>query len=170
MQRTLGAALAVLAGAAVTLGSGDAAAMNLSIDDAEIDEYGNLTLDISEIFMPQRSEVRYIGYARALATFVCVNDRGQPFGGLDRQRAVILPIDDELLARADYRGNVRTTLTLMLEDHIPDIDCSGRNTYAQLARIQYTDILVQRPGAFTTGRDVSRNYLPTARFRLDRGR
>lgn len=169
MKRTLGAALAVLSGAVVALGSSQAAAMNLSIDDATIDEVGNLSLDVSEIFLPRRSEVRYLGYARALATFVCVNQRGQPLGGPRGQRAVFMPIDDELLARADYRGNVRATLTLRIEDHVPEIDCPDRS-YAQLARIQYTDILVQRPGAFTTGRDVARNFIPIARIRIDRGR
>lgn len=169
MKRTLGAALTALAGAVIALGSGEAAAMNLSIDDATIDEVGNLSLDISEIFLPPRSEVRYIGYARAVATFVCVNQRGRPLGGLHNERRVIMPIDDELLARADFRGNVRSTLTLSIQDHVPEIDCPAR-TYAQLARIVYTDLLVQRPGVFTTGRDVARDFIPTVRLRLDRGR
>ncbi len=166
MKRALGAALAVLSGAAVALCAVDAVAMNLSIDDASIDEVGNLSLDVSEIFLPWRTEVRYVGYARALATFVCVHRAGQPLGGPENQRTVILPIDDELLARADARGNVRATLTLSLEDHTPMIDCPGRS-YARLARIQYTDILVQRPGAFTTARDVTRVFVRMDRLRLD---
>ncbi|MDC3954889.1 hypothetical protein [Polyangium jinanense] len=169
MKRTLGAALAVLSGAAVALCAGQAAAMNLSIDDATIDEFGDLSLDISEIFLPQRSEVGYIGSARALATFVCVDHRGQPLGGPRGQRIASIPVDDARLARADVRGNVRTTLTLRVQDHMPEIDCPGRS-YAQLARIQYTNILVQRPGAFTTGRTVSRDFIPTVRVRIDRGR
>ncbi|MDI1477362.1 hypothetical protein [Polyangium sp. y55x31] len=169
MKRTLGAALAVLSGAAVALGAGQAAAMNLSIDDATINDVGDLSLDVSEIFLPQRSEVRYIGSARALAMFVCVNERGQPLGGPRGQRAAIIPVDDELVAHADVRGNVRATLTLSVQDHIPEIDCPSRS-YAQLASIQYTNILVERPGAFTTGRNVLRHYIPTARVRIDRGR
>ena len=69
--------------------------------------------------------------------------------------STIMPIDDELLARADDRGDMRTTLTLRIQDYIPEIDCPG-NAYGQLAHIRYTDILIQRPGVFTTGRDVTR--------------
>ena len=153
MKTTLGAALAVLSG--ITLASVEAAAMNLSIDEATIDEAGNLSLEVSEIFMPRLFHIEYVSSARAEATYMCVTSPERPVGGRRHQRTVRVVLDDRSIARANIEGDVRATLTLRVEDE--QFNCPGRS-YAQLTRVVYTSILVQRLGAFTTATDVERVF------------
>lgn len=158
MKRTKEALfLAALAGAALSSPADDAAAANLTVTRATISRAGHLNLNISERAMGEFRVSKYRGSARAEATFVCVDQDGEPLGGALQETLSDVQVQGERSFRSNQNGLLQGLLTLRL-DATPALDCPDGSTPA-LARVQYTSILVSRPGAYTTAAPVQVDFI-----------
>lgn len=156
-RATVALFLAAVAGAALTLPAGDAAAYDLDIEYARIGDNGGLSLYFTEKYLYRYESYRYRATARVDATWVCINPAGEPLGGPQHRESVYnVWVDDEETFRSDRYGDLEGRMSLWLDER-PSLYCPGRSR-RELAYIRYHDIRVSRRGESDTTGSVWRYF------------